>query len=65
MYYLTIKNLGTEKCIDKNVEDIYEDDQYYSYLPDFYFVKNRTVKSIKIKCIEMPGSVFNATVYSD
>ena len=65
MYYLTIKNLGTEKCIDKNIEDIYEDDQYYSYLPDFFFVKNRIVKSIKIKCIEMPGSVFNATVYSD
>ena len=65
MYYLTIKNLGTEKCIDKNVEDIYEDDQYFSYLPDFFFVKNRTVKLIKIKCIEMPGSVFDATVYSD
>jgi deoxyadenosine/deoxycytidine kinase len=65
MYYLTIKNLGTEKCIDKNVEDIYEDDQYYSCLPDFFFVKNRIVKLIKIKCIEMSGSVFDATVYSD
>ncbi len=65
MYYLTIKNLGTEKCIDKNVKDIYEDYQYYSYLPDFFFVKNRIVKLIKIKCIEMPGSVFEATVYSD
>jgi deoxyadenosine/deoxycytidine kinase len=65
MYYLTIKNLGKERCIDKNVEDIYEDDQYYSYLPDFFFVKNRIVKLIKIKCIEMPGSVFDATVYSD
>jgi hypothetical protein len=65
MYYLTIKNLGTEKCIDKNVDDIYEDDQYYSYLPDFFFIKNRIVKFIKIKCIEMPGSVFEATVYSD
>ena len=65
MYYLTIINLGTEKCIDKNIKDIYEDDQYFSFLPDFFFVKNRTVKSIKIKCIEMPGSVFDATVYSD
>jgi deoxyadenosine/deoxycytidine kinase len=65
MYYLTIKNLGTEKCIDKNIEDIYEDDQYFSFLPDFFFVKTRIVKIIKIKCIEMPGSVFDATVYSD
>ena len=35
MYYLTIKNLGREKVIDKNVDDIYEDGQYFSYLPDF------------------------------
>jgi hypothetical protein len=65
MYFLAIKNLGTEKCIDKNIDDIYEDDQYYSFLPDFYFVKKRIVKCIKIKCTEIPGSVFNATVYSD
>ena len=65
MYYLSIKNLGIEKCIDKNVEDIYEDGQYYSFLPDFFFVKNRTVKSIKIRCIEIPGPVYNAIVYSD
>jgi hypothetical protein len=65
MYYLTINNLGTEKCIHKSIEDIYEDDQYFSFLPDFFFVKNRIVKLIKIKCIEMPGSVFDATVYSD
>lgn len=65
MYYLAIKNLGIERCIDKNVEDIYEDDQYYSYLPDFFFVRSRIVKSVKIKCIEIPGPRFTATVYSD
>jgi hypothetical protein len=65
MYYLAIKNLGIEKCIDKNVDDIYEDGQYYSYLPNFFFVRSKIVKSVKIKCIEMPGPVFNATVYSD
>jgi hypothetical protein len=65
MYYLTIKNLGIEKCIDKNSEDIYKDDQYYSYLPDFFFVKTRIVRHIKIRCIEIPGPAFDATVYSD
>jgi hypothetical protein len=65
MYYLAIKNLGIEKCIDKNINDIYEDGQYYSYLPDFYFVKTNIVKRLRIKCIEIPGPVFNATVYSD
>lgn len=65
MYYLIITNLGVEKCIDKNSEDIYEDGQFYSYLPNFYFVKNRLVKSVKIKCIEIPGPVFIANVYTD
>jgi hypothetical protein len=65
MYYLAIRNLGIEKCIDKNIDDIYEDGQFFSYLPDFSFARNRIVKSIKIRCIEIPGPVFNATVYSD
>jgi hypothetical protein len=65
MYYLAIKNLGVEKCIDKNVNDIYEDGQYFSYLPDLYFVKNKIVKNIKIRCTEIPGPVFYAIVYSD
>jgi hypothetical protein len=65
MYYLAVKNLGIEKCIDKNKNDIYEDDQYYSYLPDLFFVKTRIVRHIKIRCIEIPGADFNATVYSD
>ena len=65
MYYLVIKNLGVEKCIDKNHDDIYEDNQYYSCLQDLYFVKTRVVKRIWISCTEIPGTVFNATVYSD
>ncbi len=65
MYYLVIKNLGTEKCIDRNVDDIYEDGQYYSWLPDFSFARDTMVRCITIKCIEIPGPVFNAVIYSD
>lgn len=65
MYYLAVKNLDVEKCIDMNNVDIYEDDQYYSYIPDLYFVKNTIVKTVRIRCIEIPDAVFNATVYSD
>jgi hypothetical protein len=65
MYYLTIKNLGVEKCIDKNIDDIYEDGQYYSYLPNFAFAGEKIVKHIKIKCIEIPGPLYEAIVYSD
>jgi hypothetical protein len=65
MYYLATKNLGVEKCIDKNTENIYEDGQYYSFLPDFFYVKNKIVRSIKIRCIEIPDKVFHAVIYSD
>ena len=65
MYYLAIKNLGIEKCIDKNHDNIYENDQYYSFLPDLDFKKNKIVKRVRIKCIEIPGTIFIATVYSD
>lgn len=65
MYYLAVQNLGIEKCIDKNIDDIYENNQYYSYLTDFSYVKNKLIKRIKIKCVEMPGPDFNAIVYSD
>jgi hypothetical protein len=65
MYYLVIKNLEVEKCIDKNQDDIYEDNQNFSFLQDLYFVKTKVVRRIEINCIEIPGTVFNATVYSD
>jgi len=65
MYYLVIKNLGIEKCIDKNRNDIYENDQYYSCLQDLCFVKNKMIRRIKIKCTEISGTILNATVYSD
>jgi hypothetical protein len=65
MYYLAVKNLGVEKCIDKNRENIYEDGQYYSFLNNFFYVKNKIVKSIKIRCVEIPGKVFHAVIYSD
>jgi hypothetical protein len=65
MYYLAIRNLGIEKCIDRNNNDIYEEGQFYSFLPNLSFVKNSTVKTIKIRCIEIPGTLFTATVYSD
>jgi hypothetical protein len=65
MYYLVIKNLGIQKCIDKNKNDIYENDQSYECVKDLEFVKNKIIKRIKIKCTEIPESNVEATVYSD
>ena len=65
MYYLVVKNLGVEKCIDKNKDDIYENGQSYSFNQDLYFERNKIVKKIMIKCNEITGALFDATVYSD
>ena len=65
MYYLVIMNLGVQKCIDKNKNDIYENDQYYECLKDLEFIKKKIIKRIKINCTEIPGSILNATVFSD
>ena len=65
MYYLVINNLGVQKCIDKNKNDIYENDQYYECVQDLEFIKNKIIKKIKINCTEIPGSIIKATVYSD
>lgn len=65
MYYLTIVNLGREKCIDKNHDDIYENDQSYSFLPDLYFERKKMVKKIVINSTELPGRPFHAIVYSN
>lgn len=65
MYYLAITNMGVEKCIDRNTDDIYEDGLYYSFLPDFFYVKNKIVRSVEIRCLEIPGKVFHAVIYSD
>lgn len=65
MYYLTVKNLGTEKCIDRNEEDIYRNGQYYSFIPDLGRKGNRIVREIEIRCVEVPGPRFSAVVYSD
>ena len=65
MYFLVIKNLGVEKCIDINKDDIYENGQHYKCNLDLDFVKNRMVKNIRISCTGLPRSVINAIVYSD
>jgi hypothetical protein len=65
MYYLLIRNLGIEKCIDRNEEDIYKEGEYYSFLPEYFFVKTNFVRQLRIRCTELPGTIADAAVYSD
>jgi hypothetical protein len=65
MYYLVIKNLEVEKCIDKNEDDIYKDNQYYHCNLKLDYVKKEFKRKIKINCIELPGTKITAIIYSD
>jgi hypothetical protein len=65
MYYLVIKNLGVERCIDKNKDDIYRSYHSYDCHPDLYFRKKVFIREIKINCIEIPDSEITAVVYSN
>jgi hypothetical protein len=65
MYYLVIKNLGVERCIDKNKDDIYRSNQSYDCHTDLDYRKKVFIREIKIKCIELPDSEITATVYCD
>jgi hypothetical protein len=63
MYYLVIKNLGVERCIDKNRKDIYKNSESYNCHLDLGFRKKIFIREIKIRCIEFPDSEIIAKVY--
>ena len=65
MYYLVIKNMGVERCIDKNKDDIYKSNESYNCHPDLRFRKKLLIREIKIRCIEFPDSEIMAKVYKN
>lgn len=65
MYYLVIKNLGIEKCINVNEEDIYINNNSYNCQQSFPLIKKVFVRKIKISCTGFSGSVLNAKIYKD
>jgi hypothetical protein len=65
MYYLIIKNLDVEKCIDKNKEDIYIENSSYNCEQTITFTKKKFVRNIRIYCSGLPGSAISAKIYSD
>ncbi len=65
MYYLVIKSLNNEKCIDKNKDDIYASGGRFNCQKTMAFNKTNFVRNIQIRCIEDPSHQIDATVYSD
>jgi len=63
MYYLVIKNLGVQKCIDRNLADIYVSGNYYACSNDFPFRKEQFIRRLWIRCEELSGTRIMATIY--
>lgn len=65
MYYLTIKNLGVERCIHQSEEGIYLDGMSFSCTPGLDFPGGNFLREINITCPELPEQTLRARVYSD
>ena len=63
MYYLVIKNLGIERCIDTNRRDIFKSHESYNCHSDLGFRKKVLIRELKIRCIEFPDTEIIAYVY--
>jgi hypothetical protein len=65
MYYLVVKNLGVEKCIDMNEEDIYISNSFYNCQQELALIKKVFVRRIKIRCSGIPGKFLYARIFKD
>ena len=65
MFYLVIKNLGIEKCIDVNEEDIWVSGGTYDCRIGSEFKKGKVIRRIYIRCSQNPFSRVLATIWHD
>jgi hypothetical protein len=65
MYYLVVNNLGVQRCIHREEEDVYAESRSFSCTPDLEFPGGFLVRKIGIRCLEHPGKKVEARVYSD
>lgn len=65
MYYLIVRNLGDERCIDRNAEDVYKDGMSFNCTLSLDHVKRKFVRELEISCIENPAESFPASLYRD
>ncbi len=65
MYYLIVRNLGDERCIDRNTDDVYKDGMSFNCTLSLDQRKRKFLREVEITCIENPDESFLARVYSD
>jgi hypothetical protein len=65
MFYLVIRNMGNERCIHKNKNNIYTSGKSFNCLNSLSFNKTNHIGKVQISCVEDPSSTMEATIYSD
>ena len=65
MYYLTVQNLGVERCIHRSEEDDYSEGMSFSCEPDYGSPGGEFIREVSIRCMERPGTALMARVYGD
>jgi hypothetical protein len=67
MFYLVKETMGRKKCIDINENNVYGNNQFYDCLKNHPFDEHNKyhIRSIEIRCINAPGKLTEADVYSD
>jgi hypothetical protein len=63
MYYLTVQNLGKERCIYRCEKDIFEDGMTFSCITELDFPGGVLLREISIVCSEVPDPPLKAKVY--
>ena len=65
MYYLIVRNLGDERCIDRSEDDVYENGMSFKCTLSLDHSAEVFVKELQITCTENPGEAIIAMVYRD
>ena len=65
MYFLIVRNLGDERCIDRNADDVYKDGMSFNCTLSLEYIKKKFIREVMITCNENPGESFPAGVFSD
>jgi hypothetical protein len=65
MYFLLVKNLGVERCVDRNGEDVYHDGMSFDCRLDLECTGSEFVREIEISCNELPDKSIRARVVRD
>ena len=65
MYYLIVRNLGDERCIDRSEDDVYANGMSFNCTLSLDHKADEFLREVEIICTESPAERLIARVFSD